>query len=136
MAKWMTISDAVDAFGLYDLFTEIVDSYSEDMDDQSSVASELLDLLEEHDEEYAFFADPDGDYAESFERNLRDAVGVIFEEYDLGDLPEDEFLDTAVDEDDLDDIYVDKFEGGIKQDRVDMGPFGDDPEDDDADSAV
>ncbi|MEE4363905.1 MAG: hypothetical protein V2J08_08215 [Desulfotignum sp.] len=136
MAKWMTISDAVDAFGLYDLFTEIVDSYSEDMDDQSAVASELLDLLEEHDEAYEFFADPDGDYAESFERNLRDAVGAIFEEYDLGDLPEDEFLDTAVDEDELDDIYVDKFEDGIKPHRVDMGTFDEEDEEDDADSAV
>ena len=136
MAKWMTISDAVDAFGLYDLFTDIVDSYSEDMDDQSAVASELLDLLEEHDEEYEFIADPDGDYAESFERNLRDAVAVIFEEYDLGDLPDDDFLDTAVDEDELDDIYVDKFDDGINRHRVDMGSFDDEAEGDDADTAV
>ena len=136
MAKWMTISDAVDAFGLYDLFTEIVDSYSAEMDDQSSVASELLDLLEEHDEAYEFSAEPDGDYADSFERNLREAIGVIFEEYDLGDLPEDEFLDTAVDEDELDDIYVDKFEDGIKPHRMDMGSFDGEDEEDDADSAV
>ncbi len=133
MAQWMTITDAVDAFDLYDLFSEIVDSYSLEMDDPDSIASELIELLEEHEEEYEFVADPDGDYAESFERNLRDAVGFIFEEYNLGDLPEEDFDESAVDEDDLTDIYEDKFDDGIKQSRVDLESFDDDPEEDDAD---
>ena len=130
MARWMTISDAVDAFDLYDLFSDIVDSYSEEMDDPDSLASELMELLEEHDEEYEFSADPDGDYTESFERNLRDAVGFIFEEFGLGELPEDTFVDPDVDEDDLTDIYEDKFEDGIKQHRVDLDAYEneDDPE--------
>jgi hypothetical protein len=133
MAQWMTITDAVDAFDLYDLFSEIVDSYSLEMDDPDSIASELIELLEEHEEEYEFTADADGDYTESFERNLRDAVGFIFEEYNLGDLPEVDFDDSAVEEDDLTDIYEDKFDDGIKQNGVDLEPFEDDPEDDDAD---
>ncbi|MCA1795534.1 MAG: hypothetical protein ABR534_04520 [Desulfotignum sp.] len=133
MAQWMTITDAVDAFDLYDLFSEIVDSYSLEMDDPDSIASELIELLEEHEEEYEFAADSDGDYTESFERNLRDAVGAIFEEYNLGDLPEEDFDDTAVDEDDLTEIYEDKFDNGIKQSRVDLESFEDDPEEDDAD---
>jgi hypothetical protein len=132
MARWMTISDAVDAFDLYDLFSDIVDSYSVEMDDPEAISSELMELLEEHDEEYEFSADPDGDYTESFERNLREAVGFIFEEFGMGELPANEFVDTDVDEDDLTDIYEDKFEDGIKQHRVDLDAYEneDDPEED------
>lgn len=135
MARWMTISDAVDAFDLYDLYSDIVDSFSEEMDDPDATASELMELLEEHDEEYEFSADPDGDYAESFERNLRDAIGLIFDEFGLGELPESEFDDPDVAEDDLTDIYEDKFEDGIKPDRVDLEVYDeeDDPEEEDAD---
>ena len=134
MPKWMTISEAVDAFDLYDLFSEIIDSYSEEMDDPEAIASELTELLEEHEEEYEFSADPDGDYAESFERNLRDAIGYLFEEFNLGELPEIEFDDPDVDDDDLTDIYDDKFDDSIEH-RVDMDAYeeGDDIEDDDAD---
>ncbi|MCF8091945.1 MAG: hypothetical protein K9K21_00145 [Desulfotignum sp.] len=132
MAKWMTISDAVDAFDLYDLFSEIVDSYNEEMDDPDSIASELMDLLEEHEEEYEFFADPDGDYTESFERNLRDAVWAVFEEYGLGELPLDEF--PVPDEDDLTEIYEDKFEDGIKPHKIDLDAYEEgDQEEEDAD---
>jgi hypothetical protein len=134
MPKWMTISDAVDAFDLYDLFSEIIDSYSEEMDDPDAIASELTELLEEHEEEYEFSADPDGDYAESFERNLRDAIGYLYEEFNLGELPVVDFDDPDVDEDDLTDIYDDKFDDGIEH-RVDMDAYeeGDDAEEDDAD---
>ncbi len=134
MPKWMTISEAVDEFDLYDLFSEIIDSYSEEMDDPDAIASELTELLEEHEEEYEFSADPDGDYAESFERNLRDAIGYLFEEFNLGELPEVDFDDPDVDEDDLTDIYNDKFDDSIEH-RVDMDAYeeGDDIEEDDAD---
>lgn len=137
MAKWMTISDAVDAFDLYDLYSDIVDSFSEEMDDPDAIASELMELLEEHDEEYEFSADPDGDYAESFERNLRDAIGFIFDEFGLGELPETGFDDPDVDDDDEDltEIYEDKFEDKIKPNRVDLDVYDedDDPEEEDAD---
>lgn len=134
MAKWMTISDAVDAFDLYDLFSDIIDSYSEEMDDPEAIASELTELLEEHEEEYEFSPDADGDYAESFERNLRDAIGYVFEEFNLGELPEVDFDDPDVDEDDLTDIYDDKFDDNIEH-RVDMDVYeeGEDAEEDDAD---
>ncbi len=134
MSKWMTISDAVDAFDLYDLFSEIIDSYSDEMDDPDAVASELTELLEEHEEEYEFSADSDGEYAESFERNLRDAIGYVFEEFNLGELPDVEFDDPDVGEDDLTDIYNDKFDDNIEH-RVDLDAYeeGDDTEEDDAD---
>jgi hypothetical protein len=82
-------------------------------------------------------ADPDGDYTESFERNLRDAVGFIFEEFGLGNCRKMTFETRmwTVDEDDLTDIYEDKFENGIKQHRVDLDAYEneDDQEDEDAD---
>ena len=134
MSKWMTISEAVDAFDLYDLFSEIIDSYSDEMDDPEAVASELIELLEEHEEAYEFSSDADGDYAESFERNLRDAVGYVFEEFNLGELPEVDYVDPDTVEDDLADIYDDKFDDDIKH-RVDMDAYeeGDDIEEEDAD---
>lgn len=134
MSKWMTISEAVDAFDLYNLFSEIIDSYSDEMDDPDAVASELIELLEEHEEAYEFSSDPDGDYAESFERNLRDAVGYVFEEFNLGELPEVDYVDPDTVEDDLADIYDDKFDDDIKH-RVDMDAYeeGDDIEEEDAD---
>ncbi|WP_024334382.1 hypothetical protein [Desulfotignum balticum] len=134
MSKWMTISEAVDAFDLYNLFSEIIDSYSDEMDDPEAVASELIELLEEHEEEYEFSSDSDGDYSESFERNLRDAIGYVFEEFNLGELPEVDYVDPDTDEDDLADIYDDKFDDDIKH-RVDMDAYeeGDDIEEEDAD---
>jgi hypothetical protein len=134
MSKWMTISEAVDAFDLYNLFSEIIDSYSDEMDDPEAVASELIELLEEHEEAYEFSSDSDGDYAESFERNLRDAIGYVFEEFNLGELPEVDYVDPDTDEDDLADIYDDKFDDDIKH-RVDMDAYeeGDDIEEEDAD---
>ncbi|MCF8087353.1 MAG: hypothetical protein K9K63_00180 [Desulfotignum sp.] len=134
MSKWMTISEAVDAFDLYNLFSEIIDSYSDEMDDPDAVASELIELLEEHEEAYEFSSDSDGDYAESFERNLRDAIGYVFEEFNLGELPEVDYVDPDTDEDDLANIYDDKFDDDIKH-RVDMDAYeeGDDIEEDDAD---
>ncbi len=134
MSKWMTISEAVDAFDLFDLFSEIIDSYSEEMDDPDAITSELTELLEEHEEEYEFSSDSDGDYADSFERNLRDAIGYVFEEFNLGELPDVDFVDPDVDEDALTDIYDDKFDDNIDH-RVDLDAYeeGDDTEEDDGD---
>jgi hypothetical protein len=109
MAEKMTISDAVDAYSLFDLFTEILDSYGEEFDTQSSVASDLYDLIEEHEDAYEFSPDPDGDYAESFERNLKEAVSIIFEEHGL-----DVDFEGAYFADDIDDemsgVYIEGFE--------------------------
>lgn len=131
MAKWMTISEAVDALDLYDLYTEIVDSYSEGIEDESSLALELYDLLEEHEEEYEFSPNEDGDYSESLERNLKDAVAAIFEEQGLGEILGDEFLDSALDDDDIADIYDGKYEAGSRRNRLESDDFDEDDFDDD-----
>lgn len=119
MAKWMTINDAVDAFELYDLYSEIVDSYRDDTDDPGSVAAELYELLEEHEDVYEFSPDQDGEYDESFERNLREAVGVIFDEH--GHTIGDDYSDSAMDDDDIADIYDGKYED--RPNRPDLDEF-------------
>lgn len=81
MAKHMTISDAVDAYDLYDFFSEFLDAYESDFYARSEIETELRDLIEEHEETYEFTPDEDGDYSESLERNLREALGIIFEEH-------------------------------------------------------
>lgn len=130
MADWMTISDAVDAFDLYDLYSEIVDSYSENMNDESSVALELYDLLEEHEEEYEFAPNEAGDYSESLERNLKEAVANIFEEQGLGDILGDDFTDSAMDESDIADIYDGKAgRNPMARDDFDEDAFDDDEDD-------
>ncbi|MBU0969237.1 MAG: hypothetical protein KKC20_01255 [Proteobacteria bacterium] len=130
MAERMTISDAVDAFSLYDLFSEILDSYGEEFDTQSSVASDLSDLIAEHEEDYEFFPDSDGDYSESFERNLKDAVAVIFEEHGLNMDFENDYSEDDYSEDDMDDdipgIYIDGFEEDPNQDPEDTTDFDED----------
>ncbi|MBA3013237.1 MAG: hypothetical protein KKF12_00710 [Proteobacteria bacterium] len=132
MAEKMTISDAVDAFSLYDLFSEILDSYGEEFDIQSSVASDLFDLIAEHEEDYEFLPDSDGDYSESFERNLKEAVAVIFEEHGLNmdfesEYSEDEYSEEAMDDDDIPGLYSDEFEEN-------SDPEDNDDFDEDADS--
>jgi hypothetical protein len=112
MVEKMTINDAVDVFSLYDLFSEILDSYGEEFDTQSSVASDLYDLISEHEEEYEFSPDSEGDYAESFERNLKEAVSIIFEEHGLeGDFDGDYSTETMED-DEISGIYMDGYEAG------------------------
>ena len=132
MAEKMTISDAVDAFSLYDLFSEILDSYGEEFDIQNSVASDLSDLIAEHEEDYEFLPDSDGDYSESFERNLKEAVAVIFEEHGLNmdfesEYSEDEYSEKAMDDDDIPGLYSDEFEEN-------SDPEDNDEFDEDADS--
>lgn len=126
MAKHMTISDAVDAYDLYDFFSEFLDAYESDFYARSEIETELRDLIEEHEETYEFTPDEDGDYSESLERNLREALGIIFEEHGVEHLFDDEFADEALDDEDLAGIYND----GLEEDDMDEvdgdGGFDDD----------
>lgn len=78
MAKNMTVQLAVEEFELYDLYNDIIESYGQELEDPSLV-SDLYDLIDEYEEEYEFRCDSDGDFSESFERNLRDAITTIVE---------------------------------------------------------
>lgn len=114
MGKHMTISDAVDAFDLYDFFNEILDAYETDFYARSEIDTELRDLIEEHEETYEFIPDEDGEWAESLERNLREALGMIFEEHGVEHLFDDEFSDEAMDDEDIAGIYND----GLEEDEM------------------
>jgi len=105
MAKKLTIQFAVEAFELYDLYTEIIEAYGDELEDPSLV-SDLYDLIDEYDEEFEFQADSDGDFSESFERNLKEAINAIVEENEDLSFIDDGFLD----DDDIPGIYSDDFE--------------------------
>lgn len=100
----MTIQSAVEEFELYDLYSDIIESYGEDLEDPSLV-SDLYDLIDEYEEEYDFTADSDGDYADSFERNLRDAITTIVEENE-----ELAFVDDDFEDEDIPEIYDEEYE--------------------------
>jgi hypothetical protein len=121
VVETMTISDAVDAFSLFDLYSEILDSYGEEFDTQSSVASDLYDLISEHEDEYEFSPDSEGDYAESFERNLKEAVSIIFEEHGLDGDFDIEFSTDAMDDDEISGIYIEGYKErpGLKEQHFD-----------------
>ncbi len=104
MARRMTIQSAVEEFELYDLYSDIIESYGEDLEDPSLV-SDLYDLIDEYEEEYDFTADSDGDYADSFERNLRDAITTIVEENE-----ELAFVDDDFEDEDIPEIYDEEYE--------------------------
>jgi hypothetical protein len=128
MAKYMTILDAVDAFDLYDVFDEILDAHETDFYARSEIETELRDLIEEHDETYEFTRDEDGGYAESMERNLKEALTSIFDEYGLEHLFDDEFAEDAMDDEDIAGIYNDGPEG--EYDTLDPGDDGLGPDED------
>lgn len=109
MATYLTIYDAVEAFDLYETFNEILDTYEPDFYARSEIDTDLRDLIEEHEESYEFTPDEDGDYADSLERNLKEALGLIFEEHGV-DFLDDEFAEDAMDDDDIADIYDDGLE--------------------------
>ena len=117
MAQKMTIFDAVEAFELYDLYEDIIDAYETDFYTQSEMHADLRDLIEEHDEIYEFSADEDDSYAESFERNLKEAISMIFDDHGLDVQMDESFLD----EDELD-VYDDE--------PMSTGPGQDEEEDD------
>ncbi len=119
----MTIFDAVEAFELYDLYEDIIDAYETDFYAQAEMEADLRDLIEEHDEIYEFSADEDDGYAESFERNLKEAIGIIFDDHGLDVQLDESFLE----EDDLD-VYDDEpMVASTGQDEEDVD-FGEDEE--------
>lgn len=125
MAKKMTIFDAVEAFELYDLYEDIIDDYEADFYARSEMEADLRDLIEEHEEIYEFSIDEDDDYAESFERNLKEAISIIFDDHGLDVQLDDAFIDG----DDIDDVYDDDpLERGPGKDE-DEGAFGEDEDD-------
>ncbi len=83
MAKKMTIFDALEAFELYELYENIIDAYEADFYAQSEMNDDLRDLIEEHEEIYEFSEEDNGDYTESFERNLKEAISIIFDDHGL-----------------------------------------------------
>ena len=121
MATYLTIYDAVEAFDLYETFNEILDTYESDFYARSEIDTDLRDLIEEHEETYEFSPDEDGEYAYSLERNLKEALGLIFEEHGV-DFFDDEFAEDAMDDDDIADIYDDGLEDGpIRDNDEDTG---------------
>lgn len=105
MTKRMTIQLAVEEFELFDLYNDVIESYGEDLEDPDLV-SDLFDLIDEYEEEYDFTPDPEGDYAESFERNLIDSITTIVEESEEMSFVDDDFSD----DDDIPIIDDDDFE--------------------------
>ncbi|OGR21123.1 MAG: hypothetical protein A3J85_02030 [Desulfobacula sp. RIFOXYA12_FULL_46_16] len=95
--KRLTIQDALEEFEFYDLYNDIIESYGEELEDPSLV-SDLYDLIDEYEEKYDFFPDPDGDYTESFERNLRDAITTIVEENEELSFVDEDFADEDIPE--------------------------------------
>ncbi|MCM2283482.1 MAG: hypothetical protein NDI81_01815 [Desulfobacula sp.] len=95
--KRLTIQDALEEFEFYDLYNDIIESYGEELEDPSLV-SDLYDLIDEYEEKYDFFPDPDGDFTESFERNLRDAITTIVEENEELSFVDDDFADEDIPE--------------------------------------
>jgi len=121
MAKKMTIFDAVEAFDLYALYEDIIDAYEADFYARSEMEADLRDLIEAHEEIYEFSPDEDDDYAESFERNLKEAIAIIFDDHGL-----DVQFDAAfMDGDDID-VYDDSLEGGPPGRDRDEDTFGED----------
>ena len=114
--KRLTIQDALEEFEFYDLYNDIIESYGEELEDPSLV-SDLYDLIDEYEEKYDFFPDPDGDYTESFERNLRDAITTIVEENEELSFVDEDFVDEDIPEifdedfDDSKDFELDMDEG-------------------------
>ncbi|MDD9305040.1 MAG: hypothetical protein HUK40_22960 [Desulfobacter sp.] len=110
MVKKMTILDAVDAFELYDCFNEMLEPLEIDFYTHSQMETDLRDLIEEHDDTYEFTPDENGSYAQSLERNLKEALTFIFEAHGVEHLFEDDFLDEAMDDDEIEGIYDDGLE--------------------------
>jgi hypothetical protein len=108
MAKRMTIQIALEEFELYDLYADIIESYGQELEDPSLV-SDLYDLIDEDEEKYEFRPDSDGDFSESFERNLREAITIIVEANEELIFLHDDYLD-----DDEPGIFGDGFDADSK----------------------
>jgi hypothetical protein len=120
MAKTMTIQLAVEEFELYDLYNDVIESYGQDLEDPSLV-SDLYDLIDEYEEEYEFLPDSEGDFSDSFERNLRDCITTIVEENEDLEFIDEEFPD--------DDDIPEAYDGEFDDESEDMGVELDDTDD-------
>ena len=124
MTKMLTIQNAVEEFELYDLYNDIIETYGEELEDPSLV-SDLYDLIDEYEEEYEFFPDSEGDYSESFERNLRDAITTIVEENE-----ELSFVDDDFEDEDIPEIFDEDFDEDDKEEfDLDFDDEEEEPED-------
>ena len=121
MAKKMTIFDAVEAFDLYELYEEIIDDYETNFYARSEMDADFRDLIEEHDELYEFSVDEDEGYAGSFERNLKEAIRLIFDDHGLDVRLDNQFMD----EDDID-MYDDEIIGDGPSRNEGEDAFGED----------
>lgn len=125
MAKRLTIQAAVEEFELYDLYNDIIESYGDELEDPSLV-SDLYDLIDEYEEVFEFSKDADGDYTESFERNLRDAITTIVEENEELSFVDDDFADE-----DIPEIFDEDYDDDEKDFDLDMDEEGDEEPDED-----
>ena len=124
MAKRLTIQAAVEEFELYDLYNDIIESYGDELEDPSLV-SDLYDLIDEYEEVFEFFPDSDGDYTDSFERNLKDAITTIVEENEALSFVDDDFVDE-----DIPEIFDEDFDLDMDQEEEeDDDDEGEEPED-------
>lgn len=105
MVKKLTVQLAIEEFELYDLYTDIIESYGQELEDPSLV-SDIYDLIDEDEEEYEFWPDSNGDFSESFERNLREAIITIVEGNEDLVFMDDDYLD----DDQIPEIFGDDFE--------------------------
>lgn len=124
MIKKMTIQRAVEEFGLYTLYNDVIESFGDDLEDPSLV-SDLYDLIDEYEEEYEFWSDSDGDYSESFERNLKESIHTIVEENEDMTFIDDRYID----DEDIYEIVDDHFEKEAKTFDVDLDEDEDEDED-------
>ena len=113
MVKKLTVQLAVEEFELYDLYFDIIESYGQELEDPSLVA-DIYDLIDEDEEEYDFWPDSDGDFSESFERNLREAITTIVDGNEDLVFMDDDFLD----DDQISEIFGDDFEEEDKDSDV------------------
>ncbi len=121
MAEKMTIFDALEAYELYDLYEDIIDVCESEFYSQSEeVEADLRDLIEENDDVYEFTPDEEGDYSESFERNLKEAISIIFDDHGLEAQFEEDFMDEDMADDDM---YTESLEDAEQDDG---GGFGED----------
>lgn len=123
MAKKMTILDAVEAFELDELYEDIIDAHEADFYVRSDMEADLRELIEAHEEIYEFSADENENYAESFERTLKETISMIFDDHGLDVRFEDPFMD----EDDTD-VYDDDPLHAVPE--QDDGTFGEDQDED------
>lgn len=126
MPKVMTIQDAVEELGLYDVYNDIIESYADELEDPDMV-SDLYDLIDEYEEEFDFWPDSDGDYTDSFEKNLKEAIETIVEEANTLSFIDDDYSDI----DDIPKILAGTVEENSDVFDVDLDDEDSDDEEDD-----